>query len=161
MSIILGMKLSITLKAKVKLLGWLWGTIAQWSEHLQLEQEALGWIPGGCPVFISLVAGLIMLMGWRICGTLVLYGCYQHRYEWKDLWCSSKVQLLSAYRIYSNRSHTSNTVLILIERKQKKIISNLVCAQFESEQFQEVNILPLIRCWIIIDLYNTALHDDK
>ena len=62
-SIILGMKLSITLKAKVKLLGWLWGTIAQWSEHLQLEQEALGWIPGGCPVFISLVAGLIMLMG--------------------------------------------------------------------------------------------------
>ena len=34
LSIILGMKLSITLKAEVKLPGWLWGAIAQWSEHL-------------------------------------------------------------------------------------------------------------------------------
>ena len=25
----------------------LWGAIAQWSEHLQLKQEALGSIPGG------------------------------------------------------------------------------------------------------------------
>ena len=33
---------------------------------------------------------------WRICGTLVQFGCYQHRYEWKDLWCSSTVWLLSA-----------------------------------------------------------------
>ena len=29
------------------------------------------------------------------CGALVQFGCYQHRYEWKDLWCSSTVQLLS------------------------------------------------------------------
>ena len=31
------------------------------------------------------------------------------------------------------------TVFILIERKQKKNISNLVCTQLESKQFQEVN----------------------
>ena len=24
----------------------------------------------------------------RICGALVQLSCYQHRYEWKDLWCS-------------------------------------------------------------------------
>ena len=24
---------------------WLWGAVAQWSEHLQLKQEALGSIP--------------------------------------------------------------------------------------------------------------------
>ena len=43
-SISLGMGLSITLKARVKLPGWLWEAIAQWSEHLQLKQEALGLI---------------------------------------------------------------------------------------------------------------------
>ena len=32
----------------------------------------------------------------RVCGALVQFGCYQHRYEWKDLWCSSTVRLLSA-----------------------------------------------------------------
>ena len=25
----------------------------------------------------------------KICGALVQFGCYQHRYEWKDLWCTS------------------------------------------------------------------------
>ena len=43
----LGIGLSITFKAGVELLWWLWGVIAQWSEHLQLKQEALGSIPGG------------------------------------------------------------------------------------------------------------------
>ena len=38
----------------------------------------------------------IMLMGWRICGALVHFGCYQHRYEWKDLWCSRTIRLVSA-----------------------------------------------------------------
>ena len=33
-------------------------------------------------------------IGQRICGALVPFGCYQHRYEWKGLWCSSTVQLL-------------------------------------------------------------------
>ena len=28
--------------------------VAQWSEYLQLKQEALGSIPGGCPVFFQL-----------------------------------------------------------------------------------------------------------
>ena len=28
-------------------------------------------------------------------GTLVQFGCYQHRYEYKGLWCSSTVWLLS------------------------------------------------------------------
>ena len=51
LSISLGMGLSITLKAGVKLPGWLWGSLAQWPEHLQLKQEVLGSIPGGCPDF--------------------------------------------------------------------------------------------------------------
>ena len=41
-SISLGMGLSITLTAGVKLPGWLWGAIAQWPEHLQLKLEVLG-----------------------------------------------------------------------------------------------------------------------
>ena len=51
LSISLGMGLSITLKAGVKLPGWLWGAVPQWPEHLQLKQEVLGSIPGGCPGF--------------------------------------------------------------------------------------------------------------
>ena len=39
LSISLGMGLSITLKAGVEQLEWLWGAIAQRSEHLQLKQE--------------------------------------------------------------------------------------------------------------------------
>ena len=38
-SISLGIGLSIILKAGVELLRWLWETVAQWSEHLQLKQE--------------------------------------------------------------------------------------------------------------------------
>ena len=47
------MGLSITLKAGVKLSGWLWGAVAQWPEHLQAAAKAggLGLIPGGCPGF--------------------------------------------------------------------------------------------------------------
>ena len=47
----LGIGLSITFKAGVELLRWLWGAVVQWSEHLQLKQEAVGLIPGGCPGF--------------------------------------------------------------------------------------------------------------
>ena len=47
--------------------------------------------------------------------------------------------------------HEQSTVFILIERKQKKIVSNLVCAQLESKQFQEVNFLSLIRCCVVIE----------
>ena len=54
----LGMGLSITLKAGGGMLRWLWGAVAQWSERLQLKQEALGSIPGGYPGFFSLSAGL-------------------------------------------------------------------------------------------------------
>ena len=56
----LGIGLSITFKAGVELLRWLWGAVAQWSEHLQLKQGALGLIPGGYPGFFSLPAGLLM-----------------------------------------------------------------------------------------------------
>ena len=52
------MGLSITLKAGRGMLRWQWGAIAQWSEHLQLKQKALGLIPDGCPGFFSLAAGL-------------------------------------------------------------------------------------------------------
>ena len=58
----LGIGLSITFKAGVELLRWLWGAVAQWSEHLQLKQEALGSIPGGYPGFFSLPAGFLMSM---------------------------------------------------------------------------------------------------
>ena len=27
-------------------------------------------------------------MNGRVCGVLVQFGCYQHGYEWKGLWCS-------------------------------------------------------------------------
>ena len=42
LNISFGMGLSITLKAGVKLPGWLWGAVVQWSEHMQLKQEAPG-----------------------------------------------------------------------------------------------------------------------
>ena len=42
----------------MRLLRWLWGTVAEWLEHLQLKQEALGLIPDGYPGFFSLPAGL-------------------------------------------------------------------------------------------------------
>ena len=38
-----------TNKAEVGMLRWLWGAVAQWSEHLQLKQEALGLILGSYP----------------------------------------------------------------------------------------------------------------
>ena len=37
LSISLGMGLSITLEAGVKMPGWLWGALAQWPEHLWLK----------------------------------------------------------------------------------------------------------------------------
>ena len=51
----LGVGLSITLKAGRGMLRWLWGAVAQWSERLQLKQEALGSIPGSCPGFFRLI----------------------------------------------------------------------------------------------------------
>ena len=56
----LGIGLSITFKAGVELPRWLWGAVAQLSEHLQLKQEALGSIPGGHPGFFSFPADLIL-----------------------------------------------------------------------------------------------------
>ena len=47
----LGIGLSIALKAERGIPDCLWGAVAQWSEHLQLKQEALGSIPSGCPGF--------------------------------------------------------------------------------------------------------------
>ena len=47
----LGIGLSIALKAERGIPDWLWGAVAQWSEHLQLKQEVLGSIPSGCPGF--------------------------------------------------------------------------------------------------------------
>ena len=71
------MGLSITLKAGVKFPGWLWGALAQWPEHLQLKQEVLGSIPGGC-------LGIFFSSSWltNVDGM-------------NDLWCSSTVRLLS------------------------------------------------------------------
>ena len=69
--------LSIALKAERGIPDWLWGAIAQWSEHLQLKQVALGSIPSGCPGFF-----LFQLAYTNVNGM-------------KDLWCSSTVRLLS------------------------------------------------------------------
>ena len=69
--------LSIALKAERGIPDWLWGAVAQWSEHLQLKQEALGSIPSGCPGFF-----LFQLAYTDVNGM-------------KDLWCSSTVRLLS------------------------------------------------------------------
>ena len=71
LSISLGIGLTITFKAGELMLRWLWGAVAQWSEHLQLKQEAL---IGGLGFFSS---------GWlaNVDGM-------------KDLWCSSTVRLL-------------------------------------------------------------------
>ena len=57
----LGMGLSIALKAGGGSLRWLWGAVVQWSEHLQLKQEALGSIPGGCPGFFFSFSWLILM----------------------------------------------------------------------------------------------------
>ena len=56
----------------MKLLGWLWGVFAQWSEHLQLKPEALDLIPSGYPVFPPSSSWLTNV---------------------EDLWCSSAAQL--------------------------------------------------------------------
>ena len=74
----MSMGLSITLKAGVKLPGWLWGVVTQWPEHLWLKQEVLGSNPGGCPGFFFPSSWLTNVDGM------------------KDLWCSSTVRLLSA-----------------------------------------------------------------
>ena len=73
----LGIGLSVALKAERGIPDWLWGAVAQWSEHLQLKQEALGSIPSGCPGFF-----LFQLAYTNVNGM-------------KDLWCSSTVRLLS------------------------------------------------------------------
>ena len=70
--------------------------------------------------------------------------------------CSASAPLDTVNRKYfvSNIFHAiifRVTVFMLMERKQKKIISNLVCAQLESKQFQEVNFLVLIRCCVVIE----------
>ena len=59
----LGMGLSITLKAGGGMLRWQWEAVAQWSEHLQVKQEALGSIPGGYPgIFFSFSWLILMRM---------------------------------------------------------------------------------------------------
>ena len=60
--------------------GWLWIAVAQWSEHLQLKQEALCSIPGGCPGFVFFF--LFQL-------------AYTNADRMKELWRSSTVWLLS------------------------------------------------------------------
>ena len=62
------------------MLRWLWGAVAQWSEHLQLKQEekALDSIPSGCP------------------GFFLFELAYTNADGMKDVWYSSTVWLLSA-----------------------------------------------------------------
>ena len=115
LSISLGMGLSITLLAGVEQLRWLWGAVAQRSEHLQQKQEIWVQFPaaafGICSpavrftnvdrmkdlwyfIRIFLLSTQIRF-GRRNYGALILFSCCQHRCEWNGLWCSSTVQLLS------------------------------------------------------------------
>ena len=74
--------------------------MAQWSEYLQLKQEALGLIPGGCPGFFLFQLAYTNAGGvknlwcsstvWLLCkwkdlsggsGALVQFSCYQHRHD--------------------------------------------------------------------------------
>ena len=60
----LGIGLSIALKAERGIPDWLWGAVAQWSEHLQLKQEALGSIPSvAAQDFFSFSWLILMSMG--------------------------------------------------------------------------------------------------
>ena len=87
LSISLGMGLSVTPKAGVKLPGCLWGTVAQWPEHLQLKQEVLG----------SWVRFLVAALGFFSSSWL------NNVDGMKDLWCSSTAWLLST-QIWMERS---------------------------------------------------------
>ena len=80
LSISLGMGLSVTLKAGVKLSasGWLWGAVAQWSEHLHAAKV-------GCPGFDS------QWLSWVLISSNLLTNVD----GMKDLWCCSTAQLLS------------------------------------------------------------------
>ena len=80
----LGIGLSIALKAERGIPDWLWGAVAQWSEHLQLKQEALGSIPSGCPGFFLFQLAYTNVNGMNDLCALVQFGCYQHRYEWGE-----------------------------------------------------------------------------
>ena len=61
--------LSITLKAVVKLPGWWWGAIAQCMVRASAAKTGdPEFDPWWLPLIFSLPAGLLMLMGWRICG---------------------------------------------------------------------------------------------
>ena len=60
-SVSLGIGLSITFTAGVELLRWLWGTVAQWSEHLQPKREALGLTPGSYPGFFFFTSSWLIL----------------------------------------------------------------------------------------------------
>ena len=53
LSISLGMGLSTTLKAGVKMARWLWGAVAQWPERPLLKHEVLGSIPVAVLGFFS------------------------------------------------------------------------------------------------------------
>ena len=109
LSISLGYRVVCTLKAGVELLRWLWRAvyIAQWSEHLQLKQEAAGSIPGSCPVLLvlfSLPAGSVTNVDWIknlwCSSTYGLAAINTDMNGVKDLWCSSTV--LAAINIDTN-----------------------------------------------------------
>lgn len=77
------------------MLTWLWGATVQSTEHLQLKQDTLGWIPmailglfssswrtnvGRCGALYTLFAMNTDRNG-RVCGVLVQFSQYQHRHE--------------------------------------------------------------------------------
>ena len=93
----LGIGLSVTLKAGVELLRWLWGAIlgsvvrapaAKAGDH-GFDSRWLPW------VFFSLPAGLhTNVDGMKdLWCSIVQFGCYGHRYEWGEGSCT--VRLLS------------------------------------------------------------------
>ena len=55
----------------------IWTFLHTYYSNIGFDSRQLPWA-------FLLPAGLLMLMGWRICGGLVQFGCYQHRYEWGE-----------------------------------------------------------------------------
>ena len=60
---------------------------------MHVKQEALGLISSGCLGFFSSSSWLTNVDGMK---DLVVWLLSGYRDEWKGLWCSSTVQLLSA-----------------------------------------------------------------
>ena len=67
------------------------GFDSQWLPWIFLSSSWLTNVDGMKDLWCSSAVRLLstqIAMNERIYGALIPFGCYQHRYEWKGLWCS-------------------------------------------------------------------------